>query len=59
MLEITVKVKSVYGKELVYPVCDKAHIFAAIAMNKTLTPEVLSCIKALGYTVKIQHKETL
>lgn len=49
--EVKVYVREVYGNTLVYPVCPKALAFATIAGKKTLTPEVLSEIKALGYVV--------
>jgi hypothetical protein len=49
--EIKVCVREVYGNTLVYPVCPKALSFAKIAGKKTLTPEILTEIKALGYAV--------
>jgi hypothetical protein len=49
--EIKVCVREVYGNILMYPVCPKAIAFAKIAGKKTLTPEVLAEIKALGYAV--------
>lgn len=52
--EITVEVKDVYGKQTVYPVCQQAQIFAAIAGTKTLTPAVIKQIKAFGYAIKVQ-----
>ena len=39
-MEINVEIKSVYGSDFVYPVCDKAKLFCAIAQTKTLTNEV-------------------
>lgn len=50
---ITFKEKSVYGKVLIYPVCDKANIFAGIISNKTFTTGQLSLIEALGYTINL------
>ena len=49
---IIVKRKSSWGNDYVYPVCDKAHMFANISGNKTLLPGVIDCIKALGYKVR-------
>jgi len=51
MSEIKVKVKNVYGQDLVYPICPKAKIFAQIAGTTTITPETLSKIMLLGYDV--------
>ena len=52
-MEITVKLKNVYGQDLVYPVCSKAKVFAQIAGTTTLTPETLSKITLLGYGVNV------
>ena len=51
MKSIQVQVKSVYGEEKVYPVCDAAKTFAKIAGTKTLTREVLAHISNLGYGI--------
>ena len=50
-MELKIKKKSVYGVELIYPVCRKSVLFASISGNKTLLPGVIDCIKALGYTL--------
>ena len=53
-MEITVKVKSQYGKEeVVYPACDTSRLFAQLAGTVTLTPEARSIIKQLGYSIKV------
>ena len=49
--EITVQTRDVYGTEKVYPICDDALRFAAIAGTTTLTERVLKRIEALGYTI--------
>ena len=49
--EIKVCTREVYGNLLIYPVCPKAIAFAKISGKKTLTPEVLAEIKALGYAI--------
>ena len=54
---ITVRITSVYGAKTVYPVCETAKIFATIAGTKTLKPETINCIKALGYEVVVQQEE--
>ena len=50
-MDITVEVKSVYGELKIYPVCDKAKVFAAIAGTKTLTTFTMKRIEMLGYNV--------
>ena len=53
-LLITVEVRSVYGQDTIYPVCDAAKAFAAIAGTTTLTVTVLKQIMFLGYEVNYQ-----
>lgn len=55
---ITVKVKDVYGKSLVYPICEDAQRFAKIAGTKTLSRAVILQIKAMGFDVQVK-RETL
>lgn len=50
---ITVSIRSNYGTQAIYPICEKAAAFAAIAGTRTLTPEVVKQIKALGYEVRV------
>ena len=53
-LLITVEVRSVYGRDTIYPVDDAAKAFAAIAGTTTLTVSVLKQIIGLGYDVRYQ-----
>ena len=52
-MKITVKLDKNYGSWVVYPVCTKAQIFAAMAGTKTLTEKTLDQIMALGYEVQV------
>ena len=52
-MEIKVKIVSEYGNRRVKPVCDKAHLFCAIAGGSTLTDSMVKHIKALGYTISV------
>jgi hypothetical protein len=54
-MTITVKFKDVYGNRLVYPVCDTAKHFAAIAGTKTLSSPTLAHIKAIGFEIQIEQ----
>jgi len=56
-LQITVEIKDVYGKQVVYPVCDAAKAFAAIASTTTLTANAIKGIKALGYIITVKQAE--
>lgn len=53
-MKITVKIKSVYGLETVYPACPAAELFAKIAGTKTLTSHALRDIQSLGYEIAVQ-----
>jgi hypothetical protein len=55
-MEITVKIKPVYGVDNIYPVCPQAHLFARLANTKTLTRDSIKTIKDLGYTIKIEQQ---
>ena len=50
-MNLIVSKKNVYGVERVYPVCNKAKLFASISGNKTLLPEVIELVKKLGYNL--------
>lgn len=54
---VHVRVMDVYGRQVVYPVCDKAKVFASIADTKTLTDSTLRCIRKLGYTIHVIPNE--
>jgi len=54
---IHVRVTDVYGKRVVYPICDHAKVFASIAGTKTLTETTLRCIRKLGYEIHVIPNE--
>lgn len=56
-MQITVQIRTVYGVEQVYPVCDQARMFAAVAGTKTLTHSALQAIEAGGHTIQIQQQQ--
>ena len=53
-MHITVKVKNVYGNDLVYPVDENARTFARLVGAKTLNRWQLSLIKGLGYEIDVE-----
>jgi hypothetical protein len=53
-MSITVQIRQIYGNETIYPICEKAKLFAAIAGTKTLTLQAIAQIKLLGYAIEIQ-----
>ena len=50
---IQVRIKNVYGTDKVYPVCEKAMLFAGIAGTATLTDDTIRAIKTLGYIIQV------
>jgi hypothetical protein len=50
---VTFQEKSVYGRILIYPKCDKANLFAGLIGVKTFTTNHLQIIQALGYKVEL------
>ena len=54
---LIVEKKNVYGVERVYPICNKAKLFARISGNKTLLEEDRKLIKQLGYTFTTKSEE--
>ena len=51
---IIIKIKNVYGKKLVYPICNTAKKFAYLTDTKTFNKPQLEMIKSLGYDLTIQ-----
>lgn len=51
--KIQIEMKEVYGETKVYPVCERAKLFARIAGTKTLTNEVLKDVERLGYQLEL------
>ena len=56
-MRLVVSKKNVYGVERVYPVCNKAKLFARISGNKTLLPEDIELIKKLGYNLTTESEK--
>lgn len=50
---IQIEIRSVYGNETIYPVCEKAKALAAIAGQKTLTRNTLIQAERLGFTLQV------
>lgn len=46
---IQVRVKNVYGNELVYPACETSKLLCDLAGDKTITARSMILIKKLGY----------
>ena len=57
-MKITIERRDQYGATVYHPVCDNAQRFARIARTKTLTPDALQLIRALGYEIEVKHPAT-
>lgn len=53
MKEATFKIKSVYGKDLIYPTNANAMLFSKLVKKKTMSGEDLKLIGMLGYSVTL------
>jgi hypothetical protein len=51
-MKILVQQRNVYGNTLIYPICEKAKVFAELTGHKTLSLGNLKSIKNLGYKVE-------
>lgn len=51
-MTVQIKIKSVYGKDLIYPANETAEKFVRLLDKKTFTKEQLVAIQALGYEVQ-------
>ena len=49
-MELEVQIKNLYGRDVIYPVCEKAQLLTRLSGNRTLTEEAIAVIKQLGYT---------
>lgn len=54
---LSVQVKCVYGKELIYPVCEMAKKFTEITGNKTLPLRLVQLLKDLGVQITVINPE--
>ena len=51
-MKILLKAKSVYGKVLIYPVCEQSLFLISLTGKKTFDDRDLSIIKKLGYSIE-------
>lgn len=56
-MKLEVQVKNLYGRDVVYPVCEKSRLLTQLSGNRTLTSEAIAVIKQLGYTFTTTTKE--
>jgi len=49
-MNLTIELKTVYGNDLIYPVCDKAKKLCSLTNQKTFSQFAIQKLKELGYT---------
>jgi hypothetical protein len=56
-MQIVVKVKNVYGNELIYPVCEHAKMCAELTGTKTLSQRNVDTLKRLGFEFIVESRK--
>jgi hypothetical protein len=56
-MQIIVKVKNVYGNELIYPVCEHAKMCAELTGTKTLSQRNIDTLKRLGFEFVVESQK--
>ena len=54
-MNATVQIKTHYGTQFIYPVCQTAQHLARLTGKKTFSHRDIDTIKALGYTINVQQ----
>jgi hypothetical protein len=54
-MTITVSIRTHYGTQYIYPVCDAAQKLCDLTGKKTLSQRDIGIIKYLGYAINVQQ----
>jgi len=54
-MQLTVEIKSVYGVERIYAVCNNAKLITKLKQSKTLSKEDISILRELGYRIETKQ----
>lgn len=57
-MSVQVSIKTIYGNQMIYPLCERAKLFASMVGQKTLTMRDIEHIKKLGFSVQVQTQIT-
>jgi len=49
-MNLIIELKTVYGNDLIYPICDKAKKLCSLTNQKTFSQFAINKLKELGYT---------
>ena len=56
-MSITVQIKTHYGTQYIYPICDAAQKLCSLTGKKTFSRRDIDLIKYLGYSINVQQTE--
>jgi len=54
-VQLTIEIKSVYGVERIYAVCNNAKLITKLKQSKTLSKDDISILRELGYTIQTKQ----
>ena len=54
--DLYVEIKSVYGKDTVYPACESTRSFCELLGQSTLTEHDIKHIKSLGFKIHVKQR---
>ena len=54
-MQLIVEIKSVYGVQRIYAVCNNAKLITKLKQSKTLNKEDISILRELGYTIETKQ----
>lgn len=58
-MKLQVEIKTVYGKDLIYPVCEKSKQLAKLLKTTTLTAEAVNVAKLLNVEFEVVTNKTI
>jgi hypothetical protein len=56
-MQAIVEIKTHYGTQYIYPICQTAQHLAALTGKKTFSHSDIKTIKALGYSINVQQPQ--
>jgi hypothetical protein len=55
-MQLTIEIKSVYGVERIYAVCNNAKLITKLKQSKTLSKDDISILRELGYKIETKQQ---
>ena len=54
-MQLIVEIKSVYGVQRIYAVCNNSKLITKLKQSKTLNKDDISILRELGYTIETKQ----